>query len=99
MLAVSDNAALSEDRTVDDEAFDAFARRIVRAYGRRIGDGNVAGLVGLVRLSEAVDQAMQAAVDGLRADPWDYSWGDIARNLGVSRQAVRQRWGSPRSDR
>jgi DNA-directed RNA polymerase specialized sigma24 family protein len=77
--------------TVENREFDAFARRIVRAYARRVANGDIEALPALRDLSATVDTALQEAVTGLRA--FGYSWTEIATRLGVSRQAVQMRWG------
>ncbi|MFI7213140.1 hypothetical protein ACIBP4_01075 [Micromonospora maritima] len=76
---------------VENDAFAAFARRIIRAHGRRVADGDVEALRDLVALSSAIDQAITDAVIGLRA--FGYSWAEIGSRLGISRQAAQQRWG------
>jgi hypothetical protein len=79
---------------VENDQYAAFARRIIRAHGRRIAAGDVAALEGLVRLSLDIDDAIRDAVAGLRA--FGYSWAEIAAPLGVTRQAAQQRWGGDR---
>ena len=76
---------------VENAAFAAFARRIIRAHGRRVADGDVEALRDLVALSSVIDQAITDAVIGLRQ--FGYSWADIGARLGISRQAAQQRWG------
>lgn len=76
---------------VENPDYAAFARRIIRAHGRRVAGGDVEGLADLVTLREELDAATQTAVDGLREV--GFSWGEIASRLGTSRQAVQQRWG------
>lgn len=78
---------------VEADEFGAFARRIMRAYGRRVADRDIAALGGLAALREEVDAATKAAVASLRTQ--GYSWADIGRELGVSKQAAQQRWGRP----
>jgi hypothetical protein len=89
------NAALTVRRrsrpVVENDDFAAFVRRVVRAYGRRVASGDPDALVALVALAREVDAVTSDAVIGLRGA--GYSWGDIAARLGVSRQAVQQRWG------
>jgi len=75
---------------VEHDDYAAFARRVIRAHGRRAA-GDPDALAALVALAREVDAATGDAVTGLRAA--GYSWGDIAARLGVSRQAVQQRWG------
>jgi DNA-directed RNA polymerase specialized sigma24 family protein len=76
---------------VENDAFAAFTRRIVRAYARRVAAGDVEALADMVTLSEDLDTAIGDAVTGLRT--FGYSWADIANRLGITRQAAHQRWG------
>jgi len=76
---------------VENDAFAAFTRRVIRAHGRRVGTGDVEALRDLVALSSVIDQALIDAVAGLRA--FGYSWAEIGQRLGISRQAAQQRWG------
>jgi hypothetical protein len=80
--------------TVENPEFAAFAARILRAAARRVGDGDVAGLAALVALRSELDEAIAEAVAGLREPQWSYSWSEIARVLGTTRQAAQQRYGS-----
>jgi len=43
------------------------------------------------RLSAEIDTAISQAVSGLRE--FGYSWAEIGSRLGITRQAVQQRWG------
>ncbi|MEU0156903.1 hypothetical protein [Micromonospora fulviviridis] len=76
---------------VENDEFAAFARRIIRAHGRRVASGDVEALRGLVALSSAIDDAIGDAVIGLRQ--FGYSWAEIGARLGISKQAAQQRWG------
>ncbi|WP_435151034.1 hypothetical protein [Micromonospora aurantiaca (nom. illeg.)] len=76
---------------VENDAFAAFARRIIRAHGRRVAAGDVEALRHLVALSANLDEAIGEAVVGLRA--FGYSWAEIGTRLGISKQAAQQRWG------
>lgn len=78
----------------DISEWEGFLERILRATERRVGDaGDVESLVIIARVQKSADDCMQATIDKLRADPWNYSWADIALRLGVTRQAVQQRYG------
>ena len=44
----------------------------------------------MTALATDLDQAINEAVTGLRE--FGYSWADIARPLGITRQAAQQRW-------
>jgi hypothetical protein len=88
-----DNTGLSRNRrraVVENDEYAAFTRRIVRAYGRRVGAGDVEALSAMVSLANELETAIQDAVIGLRQ--FGYSWTEIGDRLGISRQAARQRW-------
>lgn len=80
-------------RSIENPEYAAFAGRILRAAARRVADGDVEGLAGLVALRSELDRAIADAVQGLRAPTWSYSWAEIARVLGTTRQAAQQRYG------
>ena len=77
----------------ENPEYAAFARRILRAYSRRIAAGDVESLTHLISPSDDIDNAIQQAVSGLRAS--GYSWTEIGARLGITRQAAQQRWGHP----
>lgn len=80
--------------SVENPAFTAFAKRIMRAFARRVGDqADIEALADLVALSNEVDDAIACAVRGLRKANPPYSWAEIGRVLGITRQAAQQRWG------
>jgi hypothetical protein len=78
-------------RQIENDEYAAFVRRILRAYSRRVGDGDVEALALMVDLAEEIDAAIAKAVKGLRAR--GYSWAEIGSRLGITRQAAQQRWG------
>ena len=78
-------------RVVENDEYAAFARRILRAYARRVADGDVEALTLMLGLSAEIDDAIGQAVTGLRG--FGYSWAEIGSRLGVTRQAAQQRWG------
>ena len=93
MTQTSANPGLTPKRrteAVENNQFHAFARRVLRAYSRRVGAGDVQALAQLVALTTELDQSIHEAVQGLR--DFGYSWGDIATRLGLTRQAVWHRW-------
>jgi len=77
---------------VENDAYAAFARRILAAYARRVASGDIESLTLLTDLAEDVEAAIGNAVLGLRA--FGYSWTEIGTRLGVTRQAAQQRWGA-----
>lgn len=76
---------------VENDEFAAFARRIIRAHGKRVATGDVEALIDLVALSTLLDTVIADAVKGLRRH--GYAWAEIGTRLGISRQAAQQRWG------
>ena len=83
-------------RQVENDEYAAFVRRILHAYSRRVGDGDVEALALMLGLAEEIDTAIAKAVTGLRA--CGYSWAEIGSRLGVTRQAAQQRWAQPDPD-
>ena len=88
-------ATLTPNRTgrvVENDEYAAFARRVLRAYARRVAGGDVEALTLMLGLAEEIDTAIAEAVKGLRA--CGYSWAEIGSRLGITRQAAQQRWGA-----
>jgi hypothetical protein len=88
-------AALTSKRLrhqVENDEYSAFVRRVLRAYARRVGDGDVEALALMANLADDINSALAEAVKGLRAS--GYSWTEIGARLGVTRQAAQQRWGA-----
>jgi hypothetical protein len=71
-------------RQVENDEYAAFVRRILRAYSRRVGNGDVEALTLMLGLAEEIDTAIAEAVKGLRA--CGYSWAEIGSRLGITRQ-------------
>jgi hypothetical protein len=88
------NGSLTRNRAgrpVENDEFAGFARRVLRAYARRVATGDIDALTSMTELSAEIDTAVSQAVTGLRA--LGYSWADIGTRLGITRQAAQQRWG------
>jgi hypothetical protein len=79
-------------RSVENDEYALFIRRILRAYSRRVADGDVEALSLMTSLADELDTAMAEAVKGLRT--YGYSWAEIGIRLGITRQAAQQRWGT-----
>jgi hypothetical protein len=77
---------------VPNEEYAAFARRILRAYARRVATGDIDAITHLAALAQDIDAAIRQAVTGLRRA--GYSWAEIGIRLGVTRQATQQHWGT-----
>jgi hypothetical protein len=89
------NTALTSNRArpaVENDGYAAFTRRVLRAYARRIAEGDIDSLSLMTSLAADIDQAIAQAVTGLRTQ--GYSWAEIGSRIGVTRQAAQQRWGS-----
>jgi hypothetical protein len=78
-------------RVRENDEYAAFARRVLRAYARRVATGDVEALTLMTDLADEIDTAIGEAVKGLRA--FGYSWAEIGSRLGITRQAAQQRWG------
>jgi hypothetical protein len=65
-------------RQVENDEYGAFVRRILRAYSRRVGDGDVEALALMLGLAEEIDTAI--AGQGL-ARP-GRTWGGPSRTWG-----------------
>jgi hypothetical protein len=78
---------------VENDEYAAFARRILRAYARRIASGDIDALAGMVAFTADIEAIMHQVVTDLR-ERHGYSWAEIGLRLGVTRQAAQQRWGS-----
>jgi len=77
-------------RLVENDEYETFIRRILRADARRVGGGDVEALALMLGLAEEIDTSIAEAVKGLRG--CGYSWAEIGSRLGITRQAAQQRW-------
>jgi len=67
--------------------------RVARSLAKRAEGGDIDALEELVKLQRDLDGYIDRAARGLHAEPGLYSWGEIGRWLGITRQAARQRFG------
>jgi hypothetical protein len=81
-------------RWVENGDFVSAVCRLVRAAGVRVGDGDVEDLAALLQIRQALDGAIDDAVEGLRQT--GATWEDIGKATGTSRQAAFQKWGTLR---
>jgi hypothetical protein len=77
--------------SVENPQYAEFLRRIIRAMGRRAAD-DPESLRAFVDLSRDLDVAFVAAARACHDT--GYSWADIARPLGITRQAALKRFGA-----
>lgn len=54
-------------RQVENDECSAFVRRVLRAYARRVGGGDVEALVLMIGLADEIDAVIAEAVKGLCA--------------------------------
>lgn len=70
----------------------AMLTRLIRRAGVRVADtGDEVELRDLLTLRDTYDQAVQTAVDGMKAR--GHSWAYIAQATGTSREAAYKKWG------
>lgn len=77
-------------REVETPDYVAFAKRIIRAAGKRVATGDEWELAELLSLRDEVEQAIAIAVEGLREQ--GHSWQYVADGLGITRQSAHQRY-------
>ncbi len=71
--------------------FAAMMSRMVKAFGRRVASGDIASLALMAETRAELDAAIDATVARLYLEH-DYSWTEIGRDLGITRQAARQKY-------
>lgn len=76
----------------DNTEFAAMLSRMVTSYGKRLADSDPSDLADAVSLQAQLDQVIGRAVAQLRATH-GFSWADVARELGITRQGAQQRYG------
>jgi uncharacterized NAD(P)/FAD-binding protein YdhS len=82
--------------TVENDQYAAFLRRVLRAYARRIGKGDIDEFAEMAAIAAEMDDILRQAVAGLRAA--GFSWADIAARTGTTRQAAWKRWATTSSN-
>ena len=86
---------MSRRREREIPEFAAMVRRMLRAQGRRVADADPEDLVELLELRDVIEEAIADAVAGQRVS--GFSWAQIARGLGTTRQAAQMRYGVRRT--
>lgn len=74
----------------DNSDFAGFIRRVLRAAANRYSTADPDDLTELLAIRSEVDAAIATAVAGLREA--GFSWAEIARAAGTTRQAAHERW-------
>ena len=85
---------MSNKRNKTYEAPDMAAAisRMTRGLTRRAAEGDLEALSALAEAERAAHLALEAA--GAAAHDHGYSWTEIARELGITRQAAQHRFGN-----
>lgn len=84
-------------REVENDEFFGMMRRLMRAAGKRVGNGDPVDLAGLVALRKELE-AIEVEAVGMMRDRYGYSWSEIGRDLGITRQAAQQFYGRRLTD-
>lgn len=74
------------------EYIEDFLTRIIRRAGVRAGEGDPCDLAALIAARAEMDEAIVVAVAGMR-ERYGFSWAEIGRELGISRQAAQMTYG------
>ncbi len=82
---------MAAKRYTSTQEYLRMVRRMVRSAGKRVGRADVEDLAALIDIRTDLDQAIRAAVDGLRED--GYTWQSIGEATGTTRQAALMKWG------
>jgi|SRR5215472_9499101 len=86
------NERLTPKRPIETGEYAAMVQRITTALGRRVGAGDLEGLIHLVQLQQHLAQVTLMAVADL-GRLHGYSWAQIGGVAGITKQAAQQRWG------
>lgn len=81
---------------IETPEYAAMLKRMIRAYGRRVADADDIDLADMLEVQAVLEQAIADAVNGQREH--GRSWSDVARGLGVTRQAAQMRFGRVTSE-
>lgn len=76
---------------VENDAYAAMLERMLRAYARRVAEGDPEDLTRMLALRDRFDELVLDAVTGLRQN-WGASWADVGRAAGMTRQSAFDRW-------
>ncbi len=78
---------INERETTNEVYYNGLERQ-VRAAGERVGDPT--DLARLLDIANLLERTMARAARRINGD--GYSWADIGKGVGVTRQAVHGRW-------
>lgn len=79
--------------TTETDAYGAMMRRMLKAYGRRVGDMDIAELRSLADFAADADRVLAETVAHLRTEAGGaHSWAQIGDALGITRASAQQRF-------
>lgn len=78
------------DTRCENPEYAAFARRIIRAAGRRIASGDPSSLKTFIDLGEDLRTAVETGVKGLRKS--GFTWNEIAAGAEIATQTAHAKW-------
>jgi len=81
-------------RYTDNVQFAAAVARMIRAFGKRVGQADMEDLQELLELQEVLNEVTGEAVRQVRKNG-GYSWTAIGRAAGMTRQAAHEKWSRP----
>lgn len=84
--------SLSVKRRKETPEYAGMVRRVTAGLGHRVASGDIASLP-LLEVQRVWSEAVMGLAIQSLVEKHGYSWTEVARELGVSRQAARQRWG------
>lgn len=83
--------------SVETPDFADMLARMIRAYGRRVGDGDPIDLARMVEIEREFRRAIRVAVQGQRDA--GFSWREVAEGLGTTRQSAQITYGRRQGER
>lgn len=82
---------MSGQRRHESPDVGAMVARMFRALVKRAGEGDLEAIEQLCILQDQLADAVRSAGRALHDGPAQYSWTEIARSMGTTRQNARQR--------
>ena len=82
----------SKSTTMENPEYAQMLRRMIRNYGRRVGDSDWNDLAAMVEVRDELDRAIAHAVTEQRRR-FGFSSARIGEGFGITRQGAYQRWG------
>lgn len=77
---------------VETPEYAGFARRAIRAYGRRVADADDVDLAEMIRIRDEFDAVVTMAVRRQR-EVLGWSWAQIGAATGLTKQGAHAKWG------